>query len=98
MGSIEAEMARILEDVHAGEITEEEFEQARAVVGDDLELIDNGDLVSVLVRRVYAGDDELPTPRRLIEELEALELADVQELAALLFDPDQHIQIVRVLP
>ncbi len=98
MGNIEAEMARILADVHSGEITDEEFEQARAVVGDDFELIDNGDLVNVLIRRAYASDDDLPTPRRLIEELEALELADVQELAALLFDPDQHIQMIRVLP
>jgi len=98
MDKIEEEMARILVEVHAGEITEEEFEQARAVVGDDFELIDNGDLVRVLIRRAYADDNDLPTPERLIEELEALELADVQELAALLFDPDQHIQIVRVLP
>ena len=98
MGSIEAEMTRILVEVHAGEITDEEFEQARSVVGDNYELIDNADLTNVLLRRAYASDDELPTPGRLIEELEALELADVQELAALLFDPNQHIQIVRVLP
>ena len=98
MDTIEAEVSRVLTEVHSGEITGEEFEQARAVVGDNFELVDNGDLVSVLIRRAYASDDDLPTPRRLIEELEALELADVQELAALLFDPDQHIQIVRVLP
>lgn len=98
MDSIEAEMARILAEVYSGEITDEEFEQARAVVGDDFELIGNGDLVNVLLRRAYASDDELPTPGRLIEELEALELADVQELAALLFNPDQHIQMIRVLP
>ncbi|MDE0603547.1 MAG: insulinase family protein [bacterium] len=98
MDSIEEEMARILAEVHAGEITDVEFEQARAVVGDDFELIGNSDLANVLIRRAYASDDELPTPGRLIEELNALELADVQELAALLFDPNQHIQIVRVLP
>ncbi|MXW57413.1 MAG: insulinase family protein [Acidimicrobiia bacterium] len=98
MDSVEEEMARILAEVHAGEITDEEFEQARAVVGDDFELIGNRDLANVLIRRAYASDDELPTPRRLIEELEALELADVQALAAQLFDPNQHIQFVRVLP
>ena len=98
MDTIEAEMSRILTEVHSGEITGEEFEQARAVVGDDFALIDNADLASVLIRRAYADDDELPTPERLLEELEALELADVQALAALLFDPDQHIQMVRVLP
>ncbi|MDD9994294.1 MAG: hypothetical protein OXS35_00905, partial [Dehalococcoidia bacterium] len=71
---------------------------ARAVAGDNYELVDNADLVDVLLRRVYAGDDELPTPQRMRAELEALELADVRELAALLFDPDQHIEIIRVLP
>ena len=86
-------MARILAEVHSGDITDEEFEQARSVVSDNYALIVNSDLTNVLLRRAYASDDELPTPRRLIEELEALELTDVQELAAQLFDPDQHIQI-----
>ena len=98
MASIEAEMTRILAEVHSGEVTDEEFEQARSVVGDNYALIVNADLTNVLLRRAYASDDELPTPRRLSDELEALELDDVQALAALLFDPDQHIQIVRVLP
>ena len=98
MASIEAEMARILAEVHSGEITNEEFEQARSVVGDNYALIVNADLTNVLLRRAYASDDELPTPQRLKDELEALELTDVQELAALLFDPDQHIQMIRVLP
>ena len=34
---------------------------------------------------------------RLFEELAALEVADVQILAAQLFDLNQHIDIVRVL-
>ncbi len=98
MPVIEAEMARILAEIHAGGIDFEEFEQARAVVGDNYQLVVNTDLINVLLRRVYAGDDELPTPQRLGQELAALELADVQGLAELLFDPEQHIQIVRVLP
>ncbi|WP_419845976.1 M16 family metallopeptidase [Candidatus Poriferisocius sp.] len=98
MPRIEAEVARILAGMQLGVINAEEFEQARAVVGDDYELIDNGDLTNVLLRRVYASDDELPTPRRLIEELENIGLEDVKALAELLFDPDRHIQIVRVLP
>lgn len=47
---------------------------------------------------IYTSDDDLPTPQRLMEELEAIRLGHVQTLAELLFDPDQHIQIVRVLP
>ncbi|MCY3635788.1 MAG: insulinase family protein [bacterium] len=98
MATIEAEMTRILAEVRSGEITNEEFEQARSVVNDNYALVVNADFTNVLLRRAYVSDDELPTPGRLIDELEALELADVQELAALLFDPDQHIQIIRVLP
>ena len=98
MPRIEAELARILDGMQAGEINAEEFEQARAVVGDDYALVVNADLTNVLLRRAYASDDELPTPRRLIEELETIRLGHVQALAELLFDPDQHIQIVRVLP
>ena len=98
MVNIEQEMSRILVEVSSGEMSEEDFEHGRSVVRDDYELITNSDLANVLLRRVYASDDELPTPQRLIDELDALELADVQALAAELFDPDQHIQIVRVLP
>ncbi len=98
MVNIEEEMSRILAEVFSGEISEEDFEHGRSVVRDNYELTGNGDLINVLLRRVYASDDELPTPRQLLEELDALELTDVQALAALLFDPDQHIQIVRVLP
>ncbi len=98
MPVIEVEMARILAEMHAGEIDSEEFEQARAVAGDNYQIVVNADLINVLLRRAYASDDVLPTAQRLGQELADLELADVQELAELLFDPDQHIQIARVLP
>ena len=98
MANIESEMDRILVDVYSGGISQEEFEHARSVVADDYDLISNNDLINVLLGRVYVGDDELPTPQRLVDELDALELADVQWLAEQLLDPDQHIEIVRVLP
>ena len=98
MANIEAEMSRILDEVHSGEISAEDFEAGRSVVRDNYQQIANSDLVNVLLRRAYVDDSQLPTPLRLSDELDALELADVQGLAALLFDPDQHIQIVRVLP
>ncbi len=98
MANIEEEMSRILAEVFSGEISEEDFEHGRSVVRDNYELIGNSDLIDVLLRRVYTSDDELPTPQRLIDELDALELADVQELASLLYDPAQRIEIARVLP
>ena len=63
MANIEAEMSRILADRFSGGITQEEFDQARSVVGDNYELIANSDLTNVLLRRPYASDDELPTPQ-----------------------------------
>ncbi len=98
MADIETDLVRILADVTSGGITRDEFEHARSVVADDYNLINNYDLINVLLRRVHADDDELPTPRRMVDELSDLESADVGELAALLYDPEQHIQIVRVLP
>ena len=98
MANIEAELARIMNEVFLGEITDEEFEDARSVVADDYGLTDNDDLMNALLARAYFSDDELPTPEHLIQELAELELADVQALAAALYDPDQHIEIIRVLP
>ena len=48
-------------------------------------------------RRAHAPDDELTTTARLVEELAALKAADVQALAAALFDPAQHIDVVTLL-
>ncbi|WP_419925774.1 insulinase family protein [Candidatus Poriferisocius sp.] len=98
MPAIEAEMSRVLAEVFAGDIDAGEFDHAVSVVGDNYKVATNNDLISVLLRRVFAEDDELPTTVRLQQELSALQISDVEELAALLFDPDQHIQIVRVLP
>ena len=50
-----------------------------------------------MLRRAHAPDDELTTTARLVEELAALKAADVQALAAALFDPAQHIDVVTFL-
>ncbi|WP_419919543.1 insulinase family protein [Candidatus Poriferisocius sp.] len=98
MADIEAEMTRILDDIISGGITQAELEQARSVVADDYSLISNYDFINVMLRRVHTDDDELPTPDRLDQELSDLDLADIQELAMRLYDPNQNIQIVRVVP
>ncbi|WP_420637966.1 M16 family metallopeptidase [Candidatus Poriferisocius sp.] len=98
MGTIEAEMARVLADIFAGDIDEAAFEQARSVVADDYDVVTNDELITMLLWRAVQGDGDPPTPQRLTDELADLDLADVQALAGLLFDPDQHIQVARILP
>lgn len=97
MGEIETEIFRILADVAGGNVTADEFAGAVAVVGTDYAALGNADLLSALVRRAFAPDDQLPTPHRLLTELAQLELADVLALAATIYDPEQYINIVRVL-
>ena len=57
----------------------------------------NSDYINAVLRRAYAPDTELPTTKRLFEEVANLEIGDVQALAAALFDLDQHIDIITVL-
>ena len=95
---IEAEIFRILEDLVGGGISAEDFDSAVAVVGANYRLASNASLIRPLLRRAYAEDDQLPTPRRLITELSQLELTDVLALAVAIYDPGQYIHIVRVLP
>ncbi len=97
MDEIEAEIFRILADVAGGNVLADEFASAVAVVRFNYAGLGNADLMRPLARRAYVSDDQLPTPQRLITELGRLELADVLVLAAAIYDPDQYINIVRVL-
>ncbi len=97
MDEIEAEIFRILADVVGGNVLADEFERAVEVVQFNYTGLGNADIMRSLARRAYAPDDQLPTPRRLFLELARLELADVLELAAAIYDLDRYINIVRVL-
>ena len=97
MAEIEAGIFRILADVAAGNVRAQEFAGAVEVVRSNYLAINNADLVRPLARRAYAPDDQLPTPFRRLAELQRLESADVVELAAAIYGPDRHINIVRVL-
>ena len=97
IGLIEATILEILADVVAEGPTPDEWADALAVLEAEYSHEFNGDYLEAVLRRAHAPDDELPTPQRLIEELAALEAADVQALAAALFDPGQHIDIITVL-
>ncbi len=97
MDEIEAGIFRILADVAAGNVLAEEFAGAVEVARANYFGIGNANLIRPLARRAYAPDDQLPTPWRLLAELQRLELADVVELAAAIYDPGRYINIVRVL-
>ena len=97
MEDIRAEVFRILVDLVDNGLGAEQFAQALAVVQADYTHIQNQDLLGVLLRRAHAADDQLPTSERLFRELSEVTAADVHALAVALYDPDQHIEIVRVL-
>ncbi len=95
---IELEVFRILDDVVGGNVTEDEFVTAVAVVASNYGRVSNANLINPLHRRVHAPDDQLPTAQRLLSELTELELADVLKFAKAIYGNDQYINIVRVLP
>ncbi|MCY3851945.1 MAG: insulinase family protein [Acidimicrobiaceae bacterium] len=97
MEEIESEVFRILDGVAQGNVTPDEFTAAVAVVASNYERASNAGLIRPLARRAYAPDDQLPTPLRLVEELEQLELADVLALAKAIYGDGHYINIVRVL-
>ena len=87
----------ILADLVISGPSAEEWAQALAVLNSEYTHVGNADHLDAVLRRAHAPDDELLTSQRLFEELADLEAADVQALAAELFDINQHIDIVRVL-
>ena len=94
---IGVEILRILADLVDNGPSPEELAQALAVVEADYTHVENQDLLGVLLRRAHAGDDELPTSLRRFQELSEVTAADVHALAVAIYDPDQRIEIVRVL-
>ena len=86
----------ILADLVANGPTAEELEQARTVLRADYSEPSNGALLSVLINRLYLDDDNLPTSQGSLEELDAVTVASVQSLAAVLYDKEGRVEIVRV--
>ena len=97
MDDIEAEAFRILADFANGEVATEVFDAAVRVLDANYRLESNAQLVSILYRRTFASDSDLPTTERRLKALAELELADVIALADTLYGSDQYINIVRIL-
>ena len=94
---IRTTILEILADIAENGPTRQEWAQALTILDAGYTHIGNAHYLDNVVRRAHAPDGEIPTTKRLYEELATIEAADVQALAAELFDADQHIDIVRVL-
>ncbi|MCY4104638.1 MAG: insulinase family protein [bacterium] len=94
---IQVTIVEILADLVANGPTSDEWAEALAVLNAEYTHEGNSDYLNAVLRRAYAPDTELPTTKRLFEEVANLEIGDVQALAAALFDLDQRIDIITVL-
>ncbi|MYJ35522.1 MAG: insulinase family protein, partial [Acidimicrobiaceae bacterium] len=88
-------MLDILADVAANGLTPAEFEQAIAILTTDYARSRNPDLISALLARRSAEDEDVVTKKRLSEELERLTPEDVQALAAAIYGEGGRIEIAR---
>ena len=94
---IQVTIFEILADLATNGPTLAEWAEALSVLNSEYTHEANSDYLIAILRRAYAPDTELPTTKRLFEEVANLEIGDVQALAAALFDLDQHIDIITVL-
>ena len=94
LDEVYATMLAILADTATAILAPEEFDQAKAVVATDYGNTSNADLLGVLTDRLLLDDGDLFTPQRRLEELERVGPADVQSLAAALYDKGGRIEIV----
>ena len=85
----------LLADVAANGLTPAEFEQATAILTTDYARLRNLDLISALLSRRSADDEDVMTKQRLAEELGRLTPEDVQALAAAIYGEDGRIEIAR---
>ena len=86
----------ILADLVANGPTPEELEQARAVLRADYTEPSNGALLSTLISRLHLDDADLATSQNSLEELDAVTVASVKSMAAILYDREGRVEIVRV--
>ena len=77
--------------------TDDEFEQAVAVVGNDLGFTSNFDLLALLHREAAGEGDDVPWQHVMFEELDRLTPADVRDLAAALYPSDTRIEVIRTV-
>ena len=86
----------ILADLVANGPTAEELDQAKTVIRADYREASNSALVGALINRLYLDDADLPTSQNSLEQLDAVTRDSVRSLAALLYDREGRVEVVRV--
>ncbi len=90
-----SEIMEILRELIANGPTQRDLAQAIAVVGDNYALVSNPQIVNSLRSRHHLDDADIATPARRRAALPNVTGADVQQFIALLFDPDNRVEVFR---
>lgn len=86
-----------LDDLATSGPTRGEFDQAVAVVGNDLGFTTNFDLLDLLIRQASGEGDDVPWQNVMFDELDRLTPDAVRQLAAVLYPSDMRIEITRTV-
>ena len=95
LGEIHSTVLSILADIATTGPAAAEMQQARAVLEIDYaDVSSNAVWLNVLTSRLHLDDADLFTPQRLLAELEKVDAAAVQSLAADLYGTEDRIEII----
>ena len=91
---IHGQILAVAEDMAANGPTPSDLEQAKKITADEYTTADhNLDLMNLALLRQHLPDADLPTPARRAQALQALTVADVRALAAMLYTPGRRIEV-----
>ncbi len=83
-----------LDDIGANGLTSDEFDEARAVVLNDLDFINNSDLIDEIVEYARHGDDAWTLRRQYLATFDS-SIRSVNDLASRLIDTSNRIEVFR---
>ena len=86
-----------LADLVANGPTDDEFDQAIAIVTEDYTFISNLDILEDLIARSQVADSEVATQQRQLRQIQNVDHADVQALAGLLYGDGNRIEVIRTV-
>ena len=94
--TIAGEIVSEVEDLQISGPDDDEFDTAVAQLRDDLDLIDNGVLASALVTAHLYPDEPVIELVERYDRVDVITADDIRELAAVVFDLDQRIEVRQV--
>ena len=87
----------VIEELAANGPTDTDLAQAVSVARDDFQLDHNSEIVGPLLRRRHLDDALVGTPSQRLEALSEVTAADIQQLASILLDTDNRIEVLRTV-